>query len=318
MRNLSNNIVDLWRKFCWRAIYLGPRRDITIDSSNGLLTVDSKDWLIGKYLYVRRQHETGEMEQVAKLLNKEGYLGSGSPPSTVLNVGANIGMTAIGLLRNGFFKRAVAFEPTPNSFRLLGLNIQQNGLSDRIQSFPIALSAANGEFDLELSRDNSGDNRISVTTKPGFFDEQKRRTVKVKAKHSIASSRRIPHCALSPSGLPGWTSKGTRGISSAAQGNSSVAAYRPSARFGRTASIGPACRRRSSARRFQNCSRTSMCWESCRNRNALSLNLRVSFGNTRARAKCASCCCCRKALPIPQVPEASRMVAFRTRSKDFA
>lgn len=182
MRNLSNNIVDLWRKFCWRAIYLGPRRDITIDSSNGLLTVDSKDWLIGKYLYVRRQHETGEMEQVAKLLNKEGYLGSGSPPSTVLNVGANIGMTAIGLLRNGFFKRAVAFEPTPNSFRLLGLNIQQNGLSDRIQSFPIALSAANGEFDLELSRDNSGDNRISVTRKPGFFDEQKRRTVRVTAK----------------------------------------------------------------------------------------------------------------------------------------
>ena len=167
-----------WRKLCWWLIYLGPRRDITVQTSNGLLTLDSKDWLIGKHLYVRQSHEEGEMRSAISLLKKEGYLGNASR-DTLLNVGANVGMTCIGLLKAGYFERAIAFEPAPNNYRLLVHNVNQNGLQHRIVHFPLGLSSTEGELDLELSDDNSGDHRIRRTKDPGFFHEEKRRTIKV-------------------------------------------------------------------------------------------------------------------------------------------
>lgn len=175
-------LTELWRRLCWSAIYLGPRRDITIDTFNGRLTLDSKDWLIGKYLYVHRSHEADQMERVIHLLKAEGYLGETPSTKYLVNVGANIGMTVIGLLKHGYFDRAIAFEPSPNSFRLLGENINQNGLAGRIQPFPFALSSSDGDLDLEISRDNSGDNRIRQTRKTGFYREEKRVTVTVPAK----------------------------------------------------------------------------------------------------------------------------------------
>jgi FkbM family methyltransferase len=174
--------IEFGRRLCWGAIYLGPRRDITIDTFNGRLTFDSKDWLIGKYLYVKRSHEADLFERVFQLLKREGYLGESPCKKSLLNVGANIGMTAIGLVKQGHFDLAIAFEPTPNSYRLLVHNVNQNGLSGRIQSFPCALSSQNGELELEISRDNSGDNRIRKIQAPGFFAEEKRRTVRIPAK----------------------------------------------------------------------------------------------------------------------------------------
>jgi FkbM family methyltransferase len=173
--------MEFWRRLCWGAIYLGPRRDITIDTFNGRLTLDSKDWLIGKYLYVKRSHEADLLDRVFQLLIREGYLGESPFGKSLLNVGANIGMTVIGLVKQGRFDRAIAFEPTPNSYRLLVHNVSQNGLSDRIQSFPFALSSQNGALELEISRDNSGDNRIRQIQESGFFAEEKRRTIRIPA-----------------------------------------------------------------------------------------------------------------------------------------
>jgi FkbM family methyltransferase len=193
--------IEFWRRLCWGVIYLGPRRDITIDTFNGRLTFDSKDWLIGKYLYVKRSHEAGLMERVFQLLRSEGYLGESPFKKSLLNVGANIGMTAVGLVKQGRFDRAIAFEPTPDSYRLLVHNVNQNGLSGRIQSFPFALSSQNGELELEISRDNSGDNRIRKIQAPGFFAEEKRRTVKIPAKTLDGFFAEHPAVAEDPIGL---------------------------------------------------------------------------------------------------------------------
>lgn len=171
---------EIWRTLQWWRISSGPRRDVTVDTLNGRLTLDSKDWLIGKYLYVRGSHEAHETRSAVELLRREGYLVQ--PKSeTVLNVGANIGMTCIGLLKAGYFQKAIAFEPAPDSYRLLIQNINQNGLQDRIQPFPLALSSQEGTLDLELSGDNSGDNRIRQANRPGFFHEEKRPTIQVPA-----------------------------------------------------------------------------------------------------------------------------------------
>jgi FkbM family methyltransferase len=169
---------EIRRTLQWWCIYAGPRRDITVDTLNGRLTLDSKDWLIGKHLYVRRSHEAYEIRSAVELLRREGYLGP-LKCETVLNVGANIGMTCIGLLKAGYFRKAIAFEPAPNTYRLLVRNIRQNGLQGRIQPFPLALSSEEGTLDLELSGDNSGDNRIRRTSTPGFFQEEKRPTIQV-------------------------------------------------------------------------------------------------------------------------------------------
>jgi FkbM family methyltransferase len=166
------------RKVQWYRLYAGPRRDVTVDCYNGRLTFDSRDKLIGKYLYVDRAYERPYLETALRALERDGYLrrdGSG----TLLDVGANIGMICVALLRHGWFDRAVAFEPAPPNLRLLEMNVAQNGFDGRILRLPYALSSRDGELELELSDYNSGDNRIRHSAAGGAWREDRREVVRV-------------------------------------------------------------------------------------------------------------------------------------------
>jgi FkbM family methyltransferase len=165
----------------WKFIHSFPRHDVTVATSNGLLTCDSKDWLIGKYLYVYRSYEAEFIRATIDFLTREGYLPR-EQRGLVLDVGANLGMICIALLKQNYFQRAIAFEPGPNNFRLLVKNVAQNGLENRIDCFPYALSATAGEAELELSPDNSGDNNLRAVNGYRAFDEDRRLTVKVPVK----------------------------------------------------------------------------------------------------------------------------------------
>jgi FkbM family methyltransferase len=158
-------------------IHMGPQRDVTVNTSNGVLTFDSRNWLIGKYLYVKQAHEESEIRSALELLTAEGLIERSG--STIVNVGANIGMTCIALVKSGHFDRAIAFEPDPGNYRLLVRNIDQNGLRERIQTFPVALSSTTGPLEFELSADNSGDHRVRHTDRSGFYREETRRTISV-------------------------------------------------------------------------------------------------------------------------------------------
>lgn len=173
------------KKLRWQLLYAGRRRDITVDTYNGRLTFDSRDKLIGKYLYVQRAYERRYIEGALGVLARDGYLARDGR-GTLLDVGANIGMICIALLKHGWFARAVAFEPSPDNLRLLERNVIQNGCLHRIHRLPYALSAADGELDLELSEYNSGDNRIRTTgaggpdaSAGGAWHEERRRVVRV-------------------------------------------------------------------------------------------------------------------------------------------
>ncbi len=157
---------------------MGPRRDVTVDTANGLLTVSSKDWLHGKYLYVRRGFEINSIHNTIALLRKEGYLDE-TGKGIVLDVGANLGMICIPLVKQGYFQRAIAFEPAPDTYRLLTHNVSQNHLQERIDCFNYALSSAPGVLELELSKDNSGDHRIRHSNNQGAYHEHRRRTIQV-------------------------------------------------------------------------------------------------------------------------------------------
>lgn len=171
----------LFRFLKWKLIHLLPRHDVTVDTAGGLLTCSSKDWLIGKYLYVYRSYETENIRATIELLKSEGYL-SRSEGGTVLDVGANIGMICTALLKQKYFEKAVAFEPEPDNFRLLVNNVRQNDLEDQVTCFNCGLSAESGEADLELSPHNSGDNNIRSGNGYEFFDEGARTTVKIPVK----------------------------------------------------------------------------------------------------------------------------------------
>lgn len=174
---------EVSRRLRWLLIYCGTRRDVTVRVSSALLTFDSKDWLIGKYLYVKRSYEAEEIHRTTSLLRREGYLTEARlGRAVVVDVGANIGMICIALLKNHYFERAVAFEPVPNSYRLLVHNVKQNGLGGQILYFPYALSSVEGEVEMELSNDNSGDHRVRHRTTAGAFREERRRTLKVQAR----------------------------------------------------------------------------------------------------------------------------------------
>jgi FkbM family methyltransferase len=127
-------------------------------------------------LYVQHAYERRYIERAMALLERDGRLARGG---TVLDVGANLGMICIALLRHGFFQRAVAFEPAPGNVRLLEQNVAQNGLGDRIVRLPVALSSATGEMELELSEYNSGDHRLRQRAEPGAWQEDRRATVRV-------------------------------------------------------------------------------------------------------------------------------------------
>jgi len=151
---------------------------MTLQTKNGILTFNTRDRVLGKALYSSGNYEWNTIATVIETLRRHSLLRG----RMMLDVGANIGMISIACLRNGFFDRAMAFEPEAYNFNLLQRNVHQNQLSEKIECFNCALSSEDGTLDLELSRDNFGDHRIRwrQSAKPGFYREEKRKTLPVK------------------------------------------------------------------------------------------------------------------------------------------
>lgn len=166
------------RKLQWRALYHGPRRDVTVDSWNGRLTFSSGDRFISKYLYVDRAYEPRTIDVAMRTLGREPAM-RGKQRGLVLDIGANIGMITTALLTHGWYGRAVCFEPSPENLRLLRQNISQNRLDDRVTVVGSALSSAAGEATFELSESNAGDNRVRTGAAPGAYHEERRATITV-------------------------------------------------------------------------------------------------------------------------------------------
>ncbi len=101
---------------------------------------------------------------------------------TIIDVGANIGVTCIPAVRRGLTRRAFAVEPDPSNFNLLMANLYLNAVHDRISAFNLAAGCQPGQtVQLELSEDNMGDHRIRVSAAPGQYDESGRRTIPVRS-----------------------------------------------------------------------------------------------------------------------------------------
>lgn len=65
-------------------------------------------------------------------------------PQLFLDVGANIGLYSCVLARNNAVPRVVAFEPDRDNRAHMAMNVELNGLADRIELHEVAVGAARG------------------------------------------------------------------------------------------------------------------------------------------------------------------------------
>lgn len=159
------------------------RSTVTVSTRQGRFTVFTRDQAIGRWLYCFREFESELVRDVARLLAGQGRLTTGSV-GTVLDIGANMGITSITLLRAGVAARALAIEPDPRNFGLLERNALQNDLADRVHPRMCALSERTGTVEMELSGSNFGDHRIRLAPppdrRPELYRESSRHVVRVR------------------------------------------------------------------------------------------------------------------------------------------
>ncbi len=178
VEKVRRNAVLETRSLLWR-LHGRTRRTVTVTTPQGRLTVYCADQIIGRKLYCQRAFELDLSQKVIALLRE---LGRPVPGGTVLDIGANMGVISIGLLRHGWMRRAVAIEPEPGNVALLRRNVAQNDLSDRVVCVPCALSDRDGTVDFELSGDNYGDHRVRLGSLPSLserYQESGRRLIEV-------------------------------------------------------------------------------------------------------------------------------------------
>ena len=144
------------RELAWALLHALPEFSLLTRTRHGWLTYSNKDIAIGRPLFVRGEFEYGLIRRAMRLLGEIDMLRGG----LVVDVGANIGTVTITLLREGFYRRAIAIEPIPANYRRLTRNLWLNGLRRRAQSIRAAAGPVTGAVSMTLSPVNHGDHRM--------------------------------------------------------------------------------------------------------------------------------------------------------------
>jgi FkbM family methyltransferase len=87
-----------------------------------------------------------------------------------VDVGANVATHSIRALRSGDFSAAVLVEPDPRLLPILKANIALNQLDDRVTIVESAAGDSEGQVSLWCSEINWGDNRLSGSSREGWYE----------------------------------------------------------------------------------------------------------------------------------------------------
>jgi FkbM family methyltransferase len=158
----------------------GNIRYLGIENDNQVIFTFTQDKYLTRNLALNA-HPTRENLVVAvALCEQSGFDLTG----IFFDVGANIGTETIYALKLNKFSKAVCFEPEPENLRLLRLNLIMNGVHDKVDIQPFAVSDRVGLVELEISAENPGDHRVSNPMAsrglPEMFNERNRKKFKVK------------------------------------------------------------------------------------------------------------------------------------------
>jgi len=135
---------------------------LALTDDDGLdFLVNTNDRVIGRDLYVGSSHEVGVACMAETLDVVEDAIGPDFLKGKVfIDVGANIGTTAIAALLRFDAERAIAVEPSPENVRLMRCNAILNDVEDRLTVVAAAVSDTPGEVELELWETSHGQNRV--------------------------------------------------------------------------------------------------------------------------------------------------------------
>ena len=151
---------------------------LAINNFNEKYIVNSSDKVIGRSLYIHGSFDFDVFLHTLEILKNK------IKTETLVDIGANIGSICIPAIKRGIFTNCLAIEPEPYNFDLLTKNIFINNLSNKIQTFNVALSQFdNQKLKFEKSEDNYGDHRIkSNSIEKNYFNEDKRKIIDVETK----------------------------------------------------------------------------------------------------------------------------------------
>ncbi|MDO8288333.1 MAG: FkbM family methyltransferase [Parvibaculum sp.] len=169
-------------KVIWAQLAQSNCKAVMLDTPHGFFWTKPGDSAIGFSLFANGEFDYADFSRL------QAAISSGTlklPQDAIfLDVGANIGTHTIYAMNSGLFAQAVCFEPDPENFRFLSLNIKENGYGEKCHLLNMALGGAAGTAELELAADNFGDHRIRQsgqgTGVENRYDEEKRKTVSVR------------------------------------------------------------------------------------------------------------------------------------------
>ena len=191
LKKITKKLKFYFRLFLWKIIGIFKEK-VTVSTKQGIFTVFCHDKEISKELFCHQDYDREFYFKVFKFLSKKKLLKKG----TLIDIGANIGVTAIGIINDKLAGKAIAIEPEPENFSLLEKNIKANHLEKLIIPLPYAVSEINGDLSLELSENIFGDHRIRQTLKRNIayelFKESERKVIKVKAQTLDAIISSLP------------------------------------------------------------------------------------------------------------------------------
>jgi FkbM family methyltransferase len=141
-----------------RFLALGARQsEVEADMSGLRVLLNTSDRTIARSVFAAGDWDPLLVGTAFRALDAYGIAYRGK---TLLEVGANFGVYCLPAVAEYGFAKAIAYEPDPESFRLLRQNVERNGLDGRVTTHNAALSAVPGELLLRLGRHNAGDNRV--------------------------------------------------------------------------------------------------------------------------------------------------------------
>ena len=154
-----------------------------VETKAGSFLVSTSDRVVGRKLFVNRARgEMGVLRAVLGLLEAAG-IDPRAGDAAFVDVGANIGTTLVPALRRHGFAHGIAFEPAPENFRLLSLNLALNDLDGRVRAHELAVSDREGTATLTLDPANSGNHRLG-----GGGDDGEHVTVRLTSLDALAAA----------------------------------------------------------------------------------------------------------------------------------
>jgi FkbM family methyltransferase len=163
------------------SIWKRTRRELTVTTMQGVFSFRAGlHEAIGECLYCARHFDSDTLVRVMQLL-KTIDVRPVDGETTMLDVGANVGVIGIGFINGGLAQRAVAIEVEPSNFAFLRRNVAQNRMEDRIFCVNCAANDRKGRIVLEISPVNSGDHRVRAVSAPSnlpeIYGESRRKTI---------------------------------------------------------------------------------------------------------------------------------------------